>query len=140
MRRGIRRAVTYADRIGSLSVDNTAYVIYTSGSTGLPKGVAVTHGGLSNLSAEQRDRFKIDSSSRTMHFASPSFDASILELLLAIGAGATMVIVPPTIYGGDELADLLRREGVTHAFITPRRARVDGPGRAGRTARGHGRW
>ncbi|MBH0122855.1 AMP-binding protein, partial [Rhodococcus sp. CX] len=111
--------VTYADRVGSLSVDNTAYVIYTSGSTGLPKGVTVTHGGLSNLSAEQRERFKIDSSSRTMHFASPSFDASILELLLAVGAGATMVIVPPTVYGGDELAELLRKEGVTHAFITP---------------------
>uniref|UniRef100_UPI001CE4975E AMP-binding protein n=1 Tax=unclassified Nocardia TaxID=2637762 RepID=UPI001CE4975E len=50
---------------------------------------------------------------------SPSFDASVLELLLALGGSATMVVVAPTVYGGEELAGLLRREGVTHAFITP---------------------
>ncbi len=30
-----------------------------------------------------------------------------------------MVVAPSTVYGGTELADLLRRERVTHAFVTP---------------------
>ncbi len=30
-----------------------------------------------------------------------------------------MVIVPPTVYGGAELASLLAEESVTHGFITP---------------------
>ncbi|MFC0454892.1 AMP-binding protein, partial [Rhodococcus jostii] len=41
------------------------------------------------------------------------------ELLLAAGAGATMVIAPPTVFGGDELTQLLHRNHVTHAVITP---------------------
>lgn len=85
-------APTYADRVGTLRLEDAAYVIYTSGSTGLPKGVVVSHAGLAALAAEQRDRYAITTDSRTLHFASPSFDASLLELLLAIGAGATMVI------------------------------------------------
>jgi len=100
-------------------VDDVAYVIYTSGSTGAPKGVAVTHRGLSNFATEQRDRYGVEPDARTLHFASPSFDASVLELLLAWAAGATMVVVPVDVYGGDELAALLDRERVTHAFITP---------------------
>nr|WP_109525351.1 non-ribosomal peptide synthetase [Nocardia aurea] len=111
--------VTYADRVRPLRAEHPAYVIYTSGSTGLPKGVVVTHTGLSNFSDEQRDRLRVTGESRTLHFASPSFDASVLELLLAVGAGATMVVVAPTVYGGAELAALLRRERVSHAFITP---------------------
>ncbi len=98
--------------------DNIAYVIYTSGSTGVPKGVAVTHRGLAPLAAEQRERYGVDSDSRTLHFASPSFDASMLELLLAVSAGATMVIAP-RIYGGSELEQFLRSQRITHAFITP---------------------
>ncbi len=39
--------------------------------------------------------------------------------MLAFGAGATMVIAPPTVYGGAELTALLRDERVTHAFVTP---------------------
>ncbi|MEV0299404.1 non-ribosomal peptide synthase/polyketide synthase, partial [Nocardia sp. NPDC050710] len=111
--------VTYADRLRLLRADHPAYVIYTSGSTGKPKGVVVTQAGLSSFCDEQRDRYRVTSDSRTLHFASPSFDASVLELLLALGGAATMVVVAPMVYGGVELANLLRREEVTHAFITP---------------------
>ncbi|WP_167486988.1 non-ribosomal peptide synthetase [Nocardia terpenica] len=117
--RFVAEPVTNADRVRPLAGAHPAYVIYTSGSTGVPKGVAVTHAGLANLAAEQRDRYAVTSRSRTLHFASPSFDASMLELLLAVGAGATMVIAPAELYGGPELAELLRRERVTHAFVTP---------------------
>ncbi|TCJ94268.1 amino acid adenylation domain-containing protein [Nocardia alba] len=112
-------AITAGDRVRPVLAEDLAYLIYTSGSTGLPKGVAVTHAGLAGFSAEQRRHYGVKSTSRTLHFASPSFDASLLELLLAIGAGATMVIVDPSVYGGDDLAGLLRRERVSHAFITP---------------------
>ncbi|MEU0501740.1 amino acid adenylation domain-containing protein [Nocardia sp. NPDC005998] len=111
--------VNYADRIRQLRAEHPAYVIYTSGSTGTPKGVVVTQAGLSNFCDEQRERYRLTSDSRTLHFASPSFDASVLELLLALSRGATMVVAAPTVYGGAELAVLLRRERVTHAFITP---------------------
>ncbi|MEV5838955.1 amino acid adenylation domain-containing protein [Nocardia sp. NPDC052112] len=111
--------ITYADRIRQLRAEHPAYVIYTSGSTGTPKGVVVTQAGLSNFCDEQRERYTLTSDSRTLHFASPSFDASVLELLLALSRGATMVVAAPTVYGGAELAALLRRERVTHAFVTP---------------------
>ncbi|MGW4767727.1 amino acid adenylation domain-containing protein [Nocardia sp. NPDC004278] len=111
--------ITDADRARPLRAEHPAYVIYTSGSTGKPKGVVVTQAGLSSFCDEQRERYRVTTSSRTLHFASPSFDASVLELLLAIGGAATMVVVSPSVYGGAELAALLRRERVTHAFITP---------------------
>ncbi|MGV9747955.1 non-ribosomal peptide synthase/polyketide synthase [Rhodococcus zopfii] len=111
--------ITDADRVRPLRLDNLAYLIYTSGSTGTPKGVAVTHSGLAGFEAEQRDRYGIGPSSRTLHFASPSFDASILELLLATAGSAAMVIVPTSVYGGSDLADVLVRGAVTHAFVTP---------------------
>ncbi|WP_335743621.1 non-ribosomal peptide synthase/polyketide synthase [Rhodococcus oxybenzonivorans] len=111
--------VTDADRAAALSVDHPAYVIYTSGSTGRPKGVAVTHRGLVNLVADERDRLSVTPRSRTLHFASPSFDASVFEWMMAIGAGATMVVAPPTIFGGAELAEFLAEHRITHAFCTP---------------------
>ncbi|MCD2119456.1 non-ribosomal peptide synthetase [Rhodococcus pyridinivorans] len=107
------------ERIRPVRPSNAAYVIYTSGSTGRPKGVVVTNSGLANFAAEQRDRYGLDTATRALHFASPSFDASVLELLLAASEGGTLVIASPAVYGGRDLADLIRSEGVTHAFITP---------------------
>ncbi|MCZ4517305.1 amino acid adenylation domain-containing protein [Rhodococcus ruber] len=105
------------DRTEVLRPDHPAYMIYTSGTTGQPKGVVVSHRGLVNLVADLVDRFELDNFSRALHFASPSFDASVLELLLAIGAGSTMVIADADVLGGSELAAVLQR--ATHAFVTP---------------------
>ncbi len=74
---------------------------------------------MANFAEDERRRYGVRPDSRTLHFSSPSFDASVLELMLAFGAGATMVIAPPTVYGGAELTALLRDERVTHAFVTP---------------------
>nr|WP_157762222.1 non-ribosomal peptide synthetase [Nocardia yamanashiensis] len=112
-------AITSGDRVRPLRAEHPAYVIYTSGSTGKPKGVVVTQAGLSGFCDEQRERYRTGTESRALHFASPSFDASVLELLLALGGAGALVVASPDVLGGDELAALLRRERVTHAFITP---------------------
>ncbi|MFC9896545.1 amino acid adenylation domain-containing protein, partial [Nocardia sp. NPDC127579] len=111
--------LTDSDRSRPLVAQHPAYVIYTSGTTGRPKGVVVTHAGLANFRAEQNERYGLDGFTRALHFASPSFDASILEFLLAVGAGGALVVVPPGVYGGAELAELISAERVTHAMLTP---------------------
>lgn len=113
------RPISYADRVRLLTESHAAYIIYTSGSTGVPKGVVVTHSGLGALVAAERPHYGLQSDSRMLHICSPSFDVSVLELLLAFTSGATLVVAPPSIKGGQELADLLRAERVTHVLITP---------------------
>ncbi|TQC42615.1 amino acid adenylation domain-containing protein, partial [Rhodococcus sp. WS4] len=116
---GDSAAVTDADRVRPLSVDHPAYVIYTSGSTGTPKGVVVTHAGLAGHAAALHRVYGASAQSRVLQVASPSFDASIHEMLVAFTAGATLVIAPPEAFGGDELKDVLLRERVTHWTSTP---------------------
>ncbi|MFC7426408.1 amino acid adenylation domain-containing protein [Nocardia tengchongensis] len=111
--------ISYADRSGTLTEQHPAYVIYTSGSTGKPKGVVVTHTGLAGLVAAEREHYGVTADARVLHVCSPSFDVSVLELLLTFTAGATLVIAPAGVFGGVELAELLGREAVTHVLITP---------------------
>ncbi|HEY5853354.1 MAG TPA: amino acid adenylation domain-containing protein, partial [Aldersonia sp.] len=111
--------VTDAERRGVLWMDAPAYLIYTSGSTGVPKGVVVTHRGLADVAAEMVSRCRVERGSRALHVASPSFDAAVLELLVAFEATGTLVIVPAGMRGGSELAELLAQERVTHGIFTP---------------------
>ncbi|MDH3011656.1 non-ribosomal peptide synthetase [Gordonia alkanivorans] len=97
--------------------DDGAYMIFTSGSTGVPKGVLVTHRGLAGVVTALRERHGSGPQARWLGISSPAFDAAILEILGAYGSAATLVVVPPEIYGGRELADFLTTHRTTHAFL-----------------------
>jgi amino acid adenylation domain-containing protein/non-ribosomal peptide synthase protein (TIGR01720 family) len=112
-------APTDADRSSPLVLAHPAYVIYTSGSTGWPKGVVVSHAGLASFSAAEINHFKVHPSDRVLQFSSPSFDASVLELCMALPAGAALVVPPPGPLLGDALAKVLAERAVTHALIPP---------------------
>ncbi|GGS58609.1 non-ribosomal peptide synthase/polyketide synthase [Actinokineospora fastidiosa] len=101
------------------SPDHAAYIIYTSGSTGRPKGVVVTNRGLASFAAAEAERFAVEPGDRVLAFSSPSFDASVLELCLALTSGAALVVPPPGPLVGDPLAEVLRGRRVTHALIPP---------------------
>lgn len=108
-----------AERPAALHPDNPAYLIYTSGSTGVPKGVIVTHAGLANFAHAEIEHFEVRPADRILQFSSPSFDASVLELCMALPAGASIVVPPPGPLLGDQLADVLAGQRVTHALIPP---------------------
>ncbi|MFC0454929.1 amino acid adenylation domain-containing protein, partial [Rhodococcus jostii] len=119
LRRRSAAPVGQNGRIAPLRVDNPAYMIYTSGSTGTPKGVVVTHRGLGNFAAEQRDRYTLTADSRVLQVAMPSFDAMMLELLMVAASGGLLIVSPPGVFAGDELSALVTDRNVTHAFLTP---------------------
>ncbi|ABX05764.1 non-ribosomal peptide synthetase [Herpetosiphon sp.] len=103
-----------------LTPDDLAYIIYTSGSTGKPKGVLVPHRGLANLAAAQTERFGINSQSRILQFASPSFDASISEMLTAFFQATTLFVAPTNdLLPGPDLLTTLRDHHITVATLPP---------------------
>lgn len=97
-----------------------AYVLFTSGSTGRPKGVCVEHRSVVDFVVHHTVAYAIGPDCRMLALASLGFDVSVAEIFPALSAGATLVV------GGDEerqspdrLAELLRRERVTHAELPP---------------------
>jgi amino acid adenylation domain-containing protein len=70
--------------------DSLAYIMHTSGSTGQPKGVAMTHSGLSRLLGWQvgdgRPRL------RTLQFTATSFDVTFQEVLSTLATGGCLVV------------------------------------------------
>ncbi|MDQ0815166.1 amino acid adenylation domain-containing protein [Streptomyces sp. B3I7] len=103
-----------------LRPESAAYVIYTSGSTGRPKGVTLTQRGLANLTDAQRSTFTVDPGHRVLQFASPSFDASVFELAMALCSGATLVLPPRRdVLYGPGLGDFLAEARITHITLPP---------------------
>ncbi|MFE1972218.1 non-ribosomal peptide synthetase [Streptomyces hygroscopicus] len=110
---------TDRDRLRAVHQDDPAYVIYTSGSTGTPKGVVVTHRGIAGFAAAEAEHFQVRPGDRVLQFSSPGFDASVLELCMALPSGAALVVPEPGPLLGGHLADVLRRQRITHTLIPP---------------------
>jgi amino acid adenylation domain-containing protein len=97
-----------------------AYLIYTSGSTGRPKGVLVEHGGAANVIAEQARLLCVGPGDRVLQFAALGFDASIFEMLMALGGGATLVIAAPAaLLPGPPLLQTLRDNRISVVTLPP---------------------
>ncbi|MFF0524657.1 non-ribosomal peptide synthase/polyketide synthase [Actinomadura nitritigenes] len=107
---------------------SAAYMIYTSGSAGVPKGVQVTHGNLVNLAVALRPVLGADPGTRVLHFASFSFDGSVLELVVTPAAGGTLVVAGAAERSDPRaLAGLIRAGGVDVATLPVSLLSVLGP-------------
>ncbi|SOD90976.1 non-ribosomal peptide synthetase [Streptomyces sp. Ag109_G2-15] len=96
-----------------------AYVIFTSGSTGRPKAVGVEHHALDAHVVAVREEFGLTAADRVLSFASTSFDASLEQILPALGTGATVIVRPDEIWSPEELAARVAAERVTVMELTP---------------------
>ncbi|ETS33683.1 amino acid adenylation enzyme/thioester reductase family protein, partial [Photorhabdus khanii NC19] len=107
-------------QVPALTSRHLAYVIYTSGSTGTPKGVMVEHHSVVNLALAQITRLDVKVTSRILQFISFGFDASVAEMMTALGGGASLVIPADTVRQDPlRLWHYLEEQRVTHAFLTP---------------------
>ncbi|QKW25145.1 amino acid adenylation domain-containing protein [Streptomyces seoulensis] len=97
--------------------DNLAYVTYTSGSTGRPKGVQITHRAIVRL-VHDANYADLDADQVLLLHAPLAFDASTLEVWGALANGARLAVCPPGANTADELAEVVRRYGVTVLWLT----------------------
>ena len=70
------------------------YVIYTSGSTGRPKGVEIEHRSVSNFLASIAREPGFRAGERLFAVTTLSFDISVLELMLPLVTGGTVIVAP----------------------------------------------
>ncbi|EYF00532.1 non-ribosomal peptide synthetase [Chondromyces apiculatus] len=113
-------AAAGAGEADAADAESTAYLLYTSGSTGKPKGVHVSHRSLINLLHAMGRAPGLTADDVLCAVTSLSFDIALLELLLPVVTGATVVIA-----SRDEASDpvtlgaLLASCGATVMQATP---------------------
>ena len=79
--------------LGALNIpENMAYLIYTSGSTGKPKGVVIEHKSVVNLFHGITKIIDFSKGKRILALTTISFDIFVLEILLPLVNGLTVVL------------------------------------------------
>ncbi|MEU6024581.1 amino acid adenylation domain-containing protein [Micromonospora sp. NPDC047134] len=105
--------------------DDLAYVIFTSGSTGTPKGVTVTNGSLANFLVGMPEALGWADQKVVGCLTTPSFDIHLLETLLTLVTGGTVVVAGESeVRTPAEIAEFVAANGVEYLQMTPTRLRL----------------
>ncbi|MFS0838325.1 amino acid adenylation domain-containing protein [Paenibacillus sp. 1P03SA] len=119
----------YGGETGNLGLTSEphhlAYVIYTSGSTGNPKGVMLQHRSVSNFFTGMREKIDFIPGGKILALTTVSFDIFVLETLLPITCGMSVVLAE-TLHQTEPgaLGGLISRQGVDMLQITPSRLQM----------------
>ena len=97
--------------------EQLAYISYTSGSTGTPKGVAVPHRCILRRVLDV-GYVRLDETRRVLHAAPAAFDATTFEVWGPLLNGGCCVLLPERVPTAATLREVVRRHGVTTAFLT----------------------
>lgn len=96
------------------------YVMYTSGSTGRPKAVVVSHESLVCILFAMWERLLMSPKDRVLASTTTTFDISLVELLLPLICGATVVLATEEEARDPfKIADLSTRQRVSVIQATP---------------------
>ncbi|MFD7611484.1 amino acid adenylation domain-containing protein [Streptomyces sp. NPDC059828] len=93
------------------------YLIYTSGTTGRPKGVHVPLAALAGHLAAAVERFGLTEHDVVLHFARPTVDVAVEQVLTALSAGACILVPEQQLLAPAAVLELLEAEGVTVANL-----------------------
>jgi amino acid adenylation domain-containing protein len=103
-----------------INPSDKAFILFTSGSTGRPKGIIISHQNMISFLLASQDNIRLEKDDKFLHHTALSFDAAIMEILISLVFGITLVIADDvTKNDPDRLYRFIKAKNITTAFFTP---------------------